>query len=202
MSYLPPNGYISEYILKQFPPDYRGFGIDVGASDGVSVNSTLVMERGHRWTILSVEANPDYAPSLRIIRTMVEICACDAEPKESAEFKVYLENPEAFSSLRVSQHPKDKPNPASKWKTIQVPVRTVDQLLAKWQFPKLDVLCVDTEGTELDVLKGCDLNRWKPKVIAVECWNKDNPVSPYLTELGYTLGWTSVENYLWVRKPE
>jgi FkbM family methyltransferase len=186
-------------ILKHFPPGYQGHAIDVGASDGVSINTTLLLEKQFRWTVLSVEPNPEFKPYLEANRAFVEICACGSKPQTDAEFYVHLDNPEAYSALTVAHHPVEHPNDGARWKRITVPVRTLDQLLEKWEFPRLDVLCVDVEGTELDVLKGCDLRRWQPKVIVVESWDKTGPVHDYLKELGYSLVDTSVHNYVYLR---
>jgi FkbM family methyltransferase len=186
-----PNGYVSEWIAGKFPDGYRGHAIDVGASDGYSVNSTYTLERSNKWTVLSVEANPRYKAMLNRHRAWVEICACGESPAEAATFYVNHFQPEAYSALRVSGRPRifaggksvESPTP-TKWETITVPVRTVDQLLDKWQFPKLDLICIDTEGTEHDVLLGCDLKRWRPRWIVVESW-EEGAEEEYLKGFGY-----------------
>jgi FkbM family methyltransferase len=186
-------------IRKHFPPDYRGHVIDVGASDGVSVNSTYTLEKLHRWTVLSVEANPFYKPYLQANRAFVEMCACSSESKESAPFFIHTDNPEAYSGLEIVRHPKFHAKSNATWKKTTVPVRTVDELLAKWQFPSLDAICVDVEGCEVEVLKGCDFNRWKPKVVVVEAWDKTGPTHDYVKSLGYHHVDTLVQNYVYAR---
>jgi FkbM family methyltransferase len=197
-----PNGDLSMLILKGFPNHYMGYAVDVGASDGVSINTTFLLERNFQWTVLSVEPNPYFTPFLKANRAFVEVCACGSKPQESAAFHVHLENPEAYSALNARRHPTNKPRPDAKWSTIMVPVRTVDQLLAKWEFPRLDVLCVDTEGTEVDVMEGCNLARWKPTVVVIECWDKTGPAHEYMVEHGYRCADTSVHNYVYLREPK
>ena len=50
----------------------------------------------------------------------------------------------------------------------------------------IDLVSIDTEGCELDVLDGFDLDRFKPRVLVIE---NDRPsggeIEPYLTERGY-----------------
>ena len=197
----PPNGTLSQWILDQFEPGYQGFGVDVGASDGISINTTFALEASHRWTIISVEANPDFAPMLKQSRARVEMCACSFEPGE-ADFSINTVNPEAFSSLRPTMREDLYPSDGVEFKRVRVPVRTVEQLLARWEFPRLDLLCVDTEGTELDVLKGCDIAKWKPRVIIVEVWDKVGPIDLYLEDLGYVKTARNVHNDLWKLKGE
>jgi hypothetical protein len=51
----------------------------------------------------------------------------------------------------------------------------------------IDVLSIDVEGGELNVLKGLDLNKYKPKLIVTEnVFNSPN-VQSYLEIYGYRL---------------
>jgi len=189
----PPNMWIYKHVLDRFPIGHAGYAIDVGASDGFSLNTTYMLEKMYGWNVLSVEANPTYRAVLNEQRARVEMCACASEPCESAVFHVHVENPEAFSSLcpttrnELYQEDMDRSGDSQiSWESIEVPVRTLDQLIARWEFPRLDLLCVDTEGTELDVLKGLDIKKWMPKVIVTECWDLEGPIDPYLESFGYT----------------
>lgn len=196
----PPNGNLSLYLLGLFPPDYQGWGVDVGASDGISINTTYHLEVIHRWTILSVEANNSFTEMLKRHRAFVEMCACSDRPGE-AEFTINSEYPEALSSLKPTSR-KDLIEKYGNvtWKKTKVRVDTVDVLLRKWEFPRLDLLCVDTEGTELDVLKGSNIEHWKPKVIVAECWDKVGPIDTYLEALGYKKTARNVDNDIFVRE--
>jgi FkbM family methyltransferase len=184
--------------LSHFPEGYVGYVLDIGASDGVSINSTYVLEKQYRWTILSIEANPFFAESLNKHRAFFKVCACSDKPSDSAEFHVHLDNLEAFSSLKPGNHKKFVEEAGDRWATIRVPVWTVDNLLEQAEFPRLDALCIDTEGTERDVLRGCDLKRWNPKVILVECWDRGG-LDDILVPLGYERIWRSVDNDGYVR---
>lgn len=193
---FPPNGNLSEWILNQFPEGYLGHAVDVGASDGVSINSTWALEKVHRWSIISVEANPDFTQRLKARRAFVSACACGKEPGDEIDFHVHLDCPEAFSALRKVHHPVVGPKKDARWETLKVPVRTVDQLLRKWDFPKLDALCVDTEGTENDVLEGANLEHWKPSIVVVESWDAGTS-DEILLPLGYGRAGRNVHNDLY-----
>jgi FkbM family methyltransferase len=199
----PHNGTLAQWIADQFPRGYLGCGIDVGASDGISINTTYGLE-AMGWTIVSVEANPDFYPLLLKHRAFVEKCAAGKESGTSA-FHINTQNPEAFSSLSPTKrqdvegwlYARD-----AKWKQVEVPVRTIDEIAARWELPRLDILCVDCEGTELDVLKGCDIERWKPKVLIVEVWDKVGPIDIYLEGFGYKKSARNVHNDCWLRIDE
>lgn len=54
-------------------------------------------------------------------------------------------------------------------KTIDVPVRTLDDILSEGQAPQpVDFLSIDVEGHEIDVLRGFDFARWRPRLILLE----------------------------------
>lgn len=193
----PPNGQLSAMILEHFPQDYLGYALDIGASDGVSVNTTYQMEKAHRWTVLCVEPNPQFWPRLRELRAFCAWCAVDAEPGTEVPFQIHLENPEAYSALRPS-HP-EHPVGAG-WAEIKVPVKTIDQVLAEAEFPQLDALCIDVEGTEIAALKGCDLQKWQPKVIVAEAWEDRIPaLDEYLVPRGYMPVRQFIDNRLYAR---
>ena len=195
---LPVNGELNFWIAGQFPREYRGHGIDVGASDGRFVNSTILLEEKFRWMIVSVDANPHYKPLLLKNRAFVSICAVGKEPQDEADFHMNLDNLEAFSALNpVRQHPRFKEEAGTRWGTIKVRVKTLDQLLKEWEFPKLDLLCVDVEGGERDVLAGMDWSLWKPKVVVVESW-EEGELDDALP--GYERAWRTAANDCYIRK--
>lgn len=197
MKEWPPNGMLSAWIMRQFESGYQGYAIDVGAQDGISVNTTYLLE-SHRWTVLCIEPNPQWHKRLKEIRAFVQTCAVDDRHEPAVSFHVNKEQPDAYSSLRPS-HP-DHPVTREGWNTIEVQTKTLEQCLAHAEFPKLDALCIDTEGTELAVLKSFDIEKWKPKVLVVECWDAKAPVDTYVREHGYEFDYRDVDNNMYVRR--
>lgn len=196
----PANNGLAQWILDRFEPGYRGHAIDIGASDGISINTTWALEKAHGWMVLSVEPNPAFIEMLKKERIWVEECACSNESADGVDFFVHGGNFESYSSLKPTDRRDLYPDEGVRWGKISVAVRTVDQLLEKWDFPKLDALCIDVEGTELDVLKGCDIGRWKPRVIVTECWDRAGPIDPYLESFGYKKTARSVDNDIFILK--
>lgn len=202
----PPNLGLADMIAGYFPDDYVGHAIDVGASDGVSCNTTYGLERPRRWTVLSVEPNPEFHPVLTQERVWVEKCAC-SNFTGSATLHINVKIPEAFSTIgpqpqiekiEAFAHHENRHTWYDQWQDVEVLVEQVDDLLAKWQFPKLDVLCVDVEGTELDVVRGCDLALWKPKVVVLEAWEDDSH-DAYMLSRGYEKAFRLIHNNTWLR---
>jgi FkbM family methyltransferase len=195
---LPVNAAMSNWIKGQYPEGHRGYCVDVGASDGMFINSTWVLEKQYRWTVLSVEANPYMKPLLIKRRSFVKMCAVGAESADDVDFHMNAENLEAFSALSpVRDHPRFKEEAGERWETVKVNVRTLDQILAESEFPRLDALCIDVEGGERDVLKGIDLNKWRPRVIVAESW-REGELDDALP--GYERLWRQEANDAYVRR--
>jgi len=51
---------------------------------------------------------------------------------------------------------------------IQVEVRKLDDILLEKGFEHVDLLSIDTEGTELDVLQTITLDGYRPQIIIIE----------------------------------
>jgi hypothetical protein len=55
------------------------------------------------------------------------------------------------------------------------------------QFPKdIDFISIDTENTELDVLKGIDLTKYNVKLLVIENNFNEPFCEDYLVQYGYT----------------
>jgi hypothetical protein len=71
---------------------------------------------------------------------------------------------------------------------IDVPVRTLDQILSEADAPQpIDLLSVDVEGHELDVLRGLDFARWRPRLILLEDHVTSTSKHNFLRRNGYAL---------------
>src|SRR5690606_4819167 len=73
-------------------------------------------------------------------------------------------------------------------RTIEVPVRTLDDILAEAEAPSpLDLVSIDVEGHEVEVLRGFDFARWRPALILVEDHVGDLRTHRFLNASGYRL---------------
>ena len=201
------------WAVAQFPPGFVGWAAEVGAHDGVTLSNTKLLEDAG-WTVLCIEPNPGVTLNLKEQRKTVWVGAC-SDRNDAAPFYVYRPEP-TWSSLHRTLVYRSEPtcssldrgmlptsggqNPPDAWDEIVVPVHKLGYLLLKYGFPQLDLLSVDTEGTELDVLKGIDLERWKPRAIICESWATENPIVDYLAAREYERVGRLNVNDLFIRK--
>lgn len=177
--------YISEY----FPEGYIGSCMEIGACDGIFVSNSLIFEQ-QGWNCICVEPNKEYYTRLSKNRKLTANYACGLQDIDDVDFTIFdLQggNQSAISSLQVDQRlVSSHTHLITDSFKEKVNIRTIDTILK--EFPliiNLDFLSIDTEGTELDVLKGFDINKWKPKLFVVE----NNFDDPYITEYLNTFGY-------------
>jgi FkbM family methyltransferase len=165
-----------EWIAAQFPDDYLGWAVDAGAGDGVFQSNTMLLEdRG--WNVMCIEADYRNAHRLKNARRFFAMCAINDTGGEWATFHV--------AELPSPSEQSLKPRYQTLTHQLKVPTMTLDQLLHIFDFPQLDVLCMDIEGGEMDALKGIDLKKWTPKVIVAEDWYGRDWLDVYLEPFGY-----------------
>lgn len=178
-----------KYIADFFPGGYKGWCVDVGAADGIKGSNTYHFEK-RGWWCLCIEPNPKYFALLSANRRIVEPVACSNENKNNVPFTVFEIGKghilSSVSSLKVDERlRKDHAYITHKTYTIEVKVRTLDTILDIFEPPKLDLVSIDTEGTELGVLLGFDIKKWAPKLLVVENNYNDSYVEEYLKNFGY-----------------
>ena len=176
-------------IEKYFDSDYIGTCVEVGAADGTKGSNTKYFEE-LEWNTLCIEANPEYEEDLKN-RNRVVMSACGKEEKENVEFNVFVIGKNkirsSLSGLEVDEKLLESHSHLihDNYK-IKVPVRRLDSILEEVEFTKdIDFISIDTEGTELDVLKGIDLDVWNVKLLVVENNHNDSIIENYLHDYGY-----------------
>lgn len=173
-----------------------GYAVEVGAADGFAQSVTADLEY-EGWTVLCIEPNPNYWPALCRNRKLPMPYAVSSTNRELVKFtSLRTHNPHTdeddftagsgleFSMERLKLH---SPGDFSKSteEVFRVPQRTLDWCLAAAGFPRVDVVSIDTEGHDLEVLKGFDILRWKPQFVGVENWDDDPAYVRWFAERGY-----------------
>jgi FkbM family methyltransferase len=68
---------------------------------------------------------------------------------------------------------------------ITIPCDTLENILKQSNITKIDLLILDTEGNELQVLKGLNLNINRPTYILIEIYENENDIFYYLIKHNY-----------------
>jgi FkbM family methyltransferase len=160
----------------------KGYFVEVGANEPRLRSQTWHLEQAG-WTGVLIEPQPDLADKLRAMRSAkVFAVACSAPEHAGRKLPLHVAGP--LSSLdRAGMAPG-----AVTERVIEVPIRTLDSVLAEADAPEgFDFLSMDVEGHEIEVLRGFDIGRWRPRLILLEDHVGDLRKHRFLKEAGYRI---------------
>lgn len=151
-----------QWIIQNLDLPVNGTFCEVGAYDGIVGSNTLAFER-MGWTGVCIEADPELASECEHNRKCTTLnYAIGREYKQSGvDFFVHPKD-RGLSRLARSVDQATVP-PGT---PVTVPMEKLENVLADARIKQLDLLSIDTEGTELDVWEG--LGRFRPKVVIME----------------------------------
>jgi FkbM family methyltransferase len=202
--YYSPSGEdaLAWSVFRNEPP---GFFVEVGAFDGRHLSNTLSFEE-QGWTGICVEAHPDFIDFCRANRRTCVHAACVA-PGHAGKATFLSEPLGVLSGIRADLTQNLDGRYASRgmafagFTPVEVPARTLDEIIAEHKLPRVDFLSIDVEGTEIDVLAGFSM---EARVIVAEANTEAEcgRLQRYMTGRGYTLARTLVQNLFFARRPE
>jgi FkbM family methyltransferase len=168
-------------FLEFLTPRAPGFFVEVGANDPHKGSQTWHLER-RGWRGVLVEPLPDHAKRLRQARTATVFAVACSSPENAGRVLPF------YAADALSGLDRERMAPWAAPHMIHVPVRTLDQLLEEAGAPQpLDFLSVDVEGHEVEVLRGFDFARWKPRFILLEDHVANLNRHRFMTAHGYRL---------------
>ena len=149
-----------------------GFFVEVGAFDGVFLSGTYAFEL-LGWRGICVEPHPRFVQLCQANRpnsSCVHAACVGADGPAEIEF--LAESLGIYSGVSV-----DRARMEAKYQSlgkemafdlVRVPARTLGSILEAHDAPRIDLMTVDTEGSEIEVLGAVDLDRYSPRVLIVE----------------------------------
>jgi FkbM family methyltransferase len=136
-----------------------GFFVEFGAGDGVTFSNSLWLEQAKGWQGLLIEADPRNVVKDRT--APVERCAVGPAGKIS----FCLHPTDSFlSGVR-----------RERGQRIEVESVPLTEILRRREVDRVDLISIDTEGTELEAWRTLDLNRWRPTIAIVELYTWQLP---------------------------
>lgn len=181
------------FLYELFDGKLDGFYIEAGAYDGKQLAVTWAFE-AMGWTGLLVEPLPERSRECAAHRPGSRVVQCALTP-DGSKTSITLSMPidqggvGMLSSTRPDEHQRQRMlKESGAINEITVPARTLTSVLDEAP-PKagIDFFVLDVEGTELDVLAGLDLNKYRPAVMLIEVNTPaaDEALKPVLERMGY-----------------
>jgi len=179
-------------VLELYNNKKRGFFVEIGASDGIELSNTYALEKYFDWTGICVEPIPEKFNLLCSNRINSNCCdyAVYSESGMVLDFDV-AHNYDLFSG--ISKHIECyKETIDSNKSIIQLKTISLTDLLDKYNAPHfIDYLSLDTEGSEFEILKTFNFNKYKFGLIDVE----HNYIEPRRTQIKDLL---IANNYIYI----
>ena len=177
---------MDEILAEYFPIGYKGVFFDVGAYEAINISNRYHFEM-NGWETYCFEANTLLIDELKSKRKNVFNYAISDENKDVCEFNV-VKGPWGGGSLMaglsaINLDPDYMNKFSSEIKEIfqvKVPQKTLNSIIETEidTLREIDIMSIDVEGGELNVLKGLDLHKYKPKILVIEnVFNKSNKFS-------------------------
>jgi FkbM family methyltransferase len=174
----------------------NGFFIELGANDGLTQSNTAMLEFNRGWKGILIEPSPNaYAECSknRPASTCFNL-ACVSNTFEGNEIRGDF-NGGMMSSVDGVR--------TGTQNLLSVQVSTLEKILDSVGAGAIDLLSLDTEGYELEILKGLNLNKHRPRYMLIEIYtNEYSSIVEYLSNHSYSLvmnmtNYNTVDNPHW-----
>lgn len=138
-----------EWVCRILKNKKNGFFLDIGASDGIEINNTLILERKFGWRGISIEASPVKFKDLQKNRKSINLNVGVFNKRG----KIYYSN-DHLSETKTEHY---------------INSDTLDNILRDNDAPKeIDYLSIDIEGGEYDAFCDFPFDKWDIKLMTVE----------------------------------
>lgn len=169
------------FVLSQLDFKRDGYFVEFGATNGVDLSNTYLLERQYGWNGIVAEPARCWHATLRSNRT------CRVEThcvwSQSGLMLPFNETAQPVLSTLAQFSTGDQHAAARQTGTCyQVPTISLLDLLRKHDAPqRVDYLSIDTEGSEYDILSHFDFDQYRFNVIT--CEHNLTPMRQKLYEL-------------------
>jgi FkbM family methyltransferase len=169
-------------LIVEFFGGRKGYFVEVGANDPRDLSQTWHLEQAG-WTGVLIEPQPALAGRLRANRSAkVFAVACSSPENAGRALPLHVAGP-------LSALDRDRMAPGAAPETVvKVPVKTLDGVLDDaGAHPGFDFLSIDVEGHEIEVLRGFDIARWRPRLLLLEDHVATLAAHRHLNAAGYRI---------------
>lgn len=182
-----------ENWFENWKPKAKTF-IEVGAFDGLHYSNVRRLAEKHGWEGISIEPVAGNFEKMQsnyksLPIKCLNLALSDYDGETEINVSSYPHLPDWGSDV-ASLKEIDKEVWTNKynaqWSKQQVKVKTLNTLLTEESYNEIGLLCIDTEGADLDVLKGLDLNKYRPEMIVVEYGKFRQQIIDYVVKHNYS----------------
>jgi FkbM family methyltransferase len=165
-----------KYIHTQFFRNKRkGFFVDIGANDGITLSNTNFFEKELGWEGICIEPNPDTFKRLLAARKCITLNGAISNHSDKATFLKITGHSEMLSGLidfyddehlrRIDEELKLY---GGEKQEISVKCYKLNELFESYKVKNIDYMSIDTEGGEYNIIETIDFKKISISVISIE----------------------------------
>src|SRR5262245_33423194 len=194
MSQLGQDKIVDEYLHRK----RNGVFVDIGAYDGFTFSNTLMLEKDRGWTGICIEPLQDVFAELQKNRRCICVQACIGNREEREVEFLAVQSEAARTRMLSGVLSEYDPRHLARVDlelnefggskaVVRVRMRHLHGLLHEHGIGKVDYLSIDTEGSELLILRSTILSAIGNPCITVENNYDDPAIDAVLRSQGYVL---------------
>ncbi len=181
------------FLNERFFKNKRdGLFIDIGANDGIKHSNSYFFEKELGWSGICFEPLPWAFAKLEQNRGCICINACVAKNPGVVDFIAVKGAPEQLSGMVKTYDPRhlrrlkfELVRDGGTYSISKINAVSLNAIAAQHGIDHVDFLSVDTEGSELIILKSIDYEKMTIDAIAVENNYKTDKIRPFLESKGF-----------------
>jgi len=199
-------------IRDKYYPDfnYKGIIVEVGGGTPEFLSMSKHF-KDEGWRSVIIEPNPMFVELHKKVGNEVYQYACSFENKLNTDFTIVTQNVEAyggivtdhsFSAIDIKQEYLNYTNKKIsdfKTKKIKIDIKRLEDILTNINITEVDILSIDTEGWEIEVMKGIDTEKINCKIIVMENFTNNKTYIEYMNSIGYRLDESIQYNQIYIK---
>lgn len=157
------------FVLSILDFKKKGYFVEFGAQNGIDHSNSYLLEKKFGWN--GILAEPSKGSQKKLIENRDSHICFDCVWHSSNEKVMFWElKSVGLSGISTGLKNRDLEQKRLKGrKEYTVNTVSLNDLLDRYKAPNdIDYLSIDTEGTELEILRSCDFNKYSFSVITVE----------------------------------
>ena len=176
------------FVLHELDDKRNGYFVEFGATNGVDLSNTHLLEKEFGWTGILAEPAVSWHTALPKNRNChIDFGCVWSKSGEILEFNNALAA--ELSTIDTFSDCDGHANARKSGLRYTVPTISLVDLLKKYNAPKyIDYLSIDTEGSEYEILSAFDFDAYNIKIIT--CEHNYTPMQEKIYELLTSKGYT------------
>jgi FkbM family methyltransferase len=185
------------YLRRIFPYKKNGFYIDIGANDPV-IDSVTKYFYDEGWSGINIEPGEIFCKVQEARPRDLNLNVGISDSQQQLCFYDFGNGLSTFSD-EVAEGAGIEGYTCHR---SMVPVTTLEAICEQYVDREIDFLSIDVEGHELQVLRGADFQRWRPRIVVIEATRKPEEWAHLLESAGYLLALFDGINRYYVREED